>query len=102
VRLRASPSLAASKPQPIDLAPAAQAPLLSLHGRLDRIVPVRFGRKVFDAAASRDKRFCEVEGAGHNDLWTAGGEAPHDCLESFVREIEAARRDKAVSRGPGA
>lgn len=45
------------------------APLLVLHGEHDSLVPPAQGRAVFDAAASRDKRFVLVAGAGHQDVW---------------------------------
>jgi fermentation-respiration switch protein FrsA (DUF1100 family) len=43
------------------------SPLLVIHGSVDRIVPQKFGRELFEAAAS-PKRWVEIEGAGHNDL----------------------------------
>lgn len=45
------------------------APLLVLHGADDTLVPPAQGRAVFDAAASRDKRFNLVAHAGHEDVW---------------------------------
>lgn len=46
-----------------------RAPLLILHGSEDRLVPPAQGRALFDAATSADKRFMEVPGAGHEDVW---------------------------------
>ncbi|MBI4604752.1 MAG: alpha/beta hydrolase, partial [Planctomycetes bacterium] len=43
------------------------APKLFLHGDSDGIVPMRFGRRLFDAAAD-PKEWHEVPGAGHNDV----------------------------------
>ena len=43
------------------------APLLMIHGDADRVVPVRFGRRLFEAAPE-PKTAHFVPGAGHNDL----------------------------------
>ena len=42
-------------------------PLLQSHGSEDRLVPFDNGRRLFDAVGSRDKRFVEMPGLGHND-----------------------------------
>lgn len=45
------------------------APLYILHGALDPLVPPEQGRAVYDAAASAQKTFDLVAGAGHVDVW---------------------------------
>ncbi len=45
-----------------------KAPLLIIHGEKDFIVPIAFGRKVFEAAPE-PKRAVFVPEAGHNDLY---------------------------------
>ncbi len=47
------------------------APLLVMHGTADRTVPIRFGRRLFDAAAE-PKQAWWVEGGGHVDLHRYG------------------------------
>ena len=42
-------------------------PLLQLHGTADRVVPLSSGRTLYDACPSKDKRFLEIPGMGHND-----------------------------------
>ena len=42
-------------------------PLLIIHGDADTIIPIRFGEKLFDAAAE-PKHFVRLNGAGHNNL----------------------------------
>jgi fermentation-respiration switch protein FrsA (DUF1100 family) len=44
-----------------------RAPLLSLHGDRDTIVPLERGRALYDAYPG-EKEWFEVAGAGHNDL----------------------------------
>jgi pimeloyl-ACP methyl ester carboxylesterase len=46
-------------------------PLLILHGTEDELIPIAQGRALYQAATSREKRFLEVKGAGHTDLWRA-------------------------------
>ena len=48
-----------------------QAPLLVIHGERDRVVPVRFGRRLF-AAAPEPKHALFLPAAGHNDLYNHG------------------------------
>ena len=47
------------------------APLLLIHGEADRVIPVRFGRRLF-AAAPEPKTAHFIPGAGHNDLFRYG------------------------------
>jgi len=47
------------------------APLLVLHGDNDRVIPMRYGRKLFDAA-SEPKEFFHFPGGAHDDLYTQG------------------------------
>lgn len=50
-----------------------RAPLLSLHGGRDEVVPLSEGRSLFEAAPE-PKRMHVFEGLGHSDLVTAGME----------------------------
>lgn len=50
---------------------AVQAPLLVVHGERDTTIPVRFGRKLFDAA-NDPKLGVFIDGAGHLDLYDHG------------------------------
>ena len=47
------------------------APLLLIHGEADRVVPVRFGRELYEAAPE-PKTAHFIPGAGHNDLYRFG------------------------------
>jgi len=61
-----------------------KAPLLITHGDRDPVVPLRFGRRLFDAAVD-PKTFHVVRGAGHGDLHRRGVGAVQ--LE-FLRALE--------------
>jgi pimeloyl-ACP methyl ester carboxylesterase len=43
-------------------------PVFQSHGTNDWIVPIRFGRELFEAAPSAQKQFVELSGYGHNDF----------------------------------
>jgi fermentation-respiration switch protein FrsA (DUF1100 family) len=47
-------------------------PVVQSHGAADDIVPIQFGRRLFDAAPTRQKRFIEFPDLGHNDPPPAG------------------------------
>ncbi len=48
-----------------------KAPKLFIHGERDATIPIRFGRKLFDAA-QEPKSFISIDSAGHNDLYMNG------------------------------
>jgi fermentation-respiration switch protein FrsA (DUF1100 family) len=73
---------------------AVTCPILQVHGERDDIVPMEFGRRLFDLAADRSengvaKSFVTLPGANHNDvLWTA--EDPlREAVRSFFSAVDA-------------
>ncbi len=58
-------------------------PALFMHGTKDDNVPITQGRMNFDACAS-EKRWLQVEGAGHAVSYFAGGEKTETALDSFI------------------
>ena len=60
------------------------APLLVMHGTADRTVPIRFGRRLFDAAAE-PKQAWWVEDGGHVDLHRHG--AAPVVLDFLARHV---------------
>ena len=57
------------------------APILILHGNRDRVVPVRFGRALFDAAREPKEFWIAPEG-GHENLALFGA---FDAVRSFLQ-----------------
>lgn len=57
-----------------------RAPLLIIHGELDGIIPIRYGRKLF-AAANEPKSFAAYPLGHHTDLFAHGA---FEAVERFV------------------
>jgi len=57
-------------------------PKLFFHGDKDRIVPIKLGRRLFEAAPN-PKEFVVLPGAGHNDTYFVGGQDYFKKIESF-------------------
>lgn len=62
-----------------------ECPVMVIHSPDDEIVPFEQGRRLFDAAPP-DKRFLEIPGAGHNELWLVGGADYFAALRQFMRD----------------
>lgn len=58
----------------IDKIAAIKAPLLIMHGGKDSTIPLRFARRLFQAAV-QPKSFEVLDAAGHNDLYDHGAAA---------------------------
>jgi uncharacterized protein len=59
---------------------AVRAPILFLHGTRDRVVPLRYGRALFDAAP-QPKQFWLAREGGHEDLARFGA---LDAVRNFI------------------
>lgn len=44
-----------------------QGALMQSHGTADTLIPLNYGKRLFDAAPGQDKRFLSFDGIGHND-----------------------------------
>jgi hypothetical protein len=60
-----------------------RGPLLQAHGNADTIVPIQFGRRLFEAAAG-PKQFLELAGHDHNDLMPV---AFYDAMAAFLDKL---------------
>ena len=70
----------------VDEIDQVRAPILFFHGDKDRIVPIRLGRGLFEAAPD-PKEFVVIPGAGHNDTFYVAGKEYFDKLESFLGKL---------------
>jgi pimeloyl-ACP methyl ester carboxylesterase len=66
------------------VAPELPVPALVVHGARDDLIPVEQGRRVF-AALREPKRWCEVAGAGHNDL--LAGDEPWAAIAAALTDV---------------
>jgi hypothetical protein len=73
----------------------ARCPVLVLHGELDRIAPLAFGRTVFEAAGE-PKRFVVLARADHNSI-TPDLPAVRRALEEFLTVCRL-RQERAAGR----
>ena len=58
-------------------------PILSIHGRQDRVIPFAHGQALF-AKANEPKMSLWVDGADHNDLLDVAGEAYWKAIGEFA------------------
>jgi fermentation-respiration switch protein FrsA (DUF1100 family) len=70
----------------VDQIVEVRIPKLFFHGDKDRIVPIKLGRKLFEAA-SNPKEFVVLQGAGHNDTYFVGGKDYFKKIESFFASL---------------
>jgi len=61
-----------------------QGPLLQTHGDADHVVPIKYGKRLFDACPSKHKQFVISPGGGHNDPLDA---AYMQQLAAFLNEL---------------
>jgi len=69
----------------VGLMARVSAPLLLMHGEADRVVPVRFGRRVYQAA-NGEKEALFVPKAGHNNLFNFP-QAPARVIDFVRRQV---------------
>ncbi len=62
--------------------------VLQFHGDVDNIIPIQFGKKLYDACPSDHKQFVEVPGLGHND---PHAETFWEKASTFIEELNLAQ-----------
>jgi fermentation-respiration switch protein FrsA (DUF1100 family) len=67
----------------VDRIATYQGPLLQSHGTNDEVVPFEMGRRLFEAAATPNKRFFVVEGGNHN------GPQPDEYYEALGEFLDS-------------
>ncbi len=67
----------------IDRLPQLSLPKLVIHGDRDTIIPLQFGRQVFEAAKP-PKEWYVIPGANHNDTYLVGGGLYFRRLAEFI------------------
>ena len=69
-----------------------QGPLLQSHGTDDEVVPFAMGQRLFEAAATPNKRFFVVEGGDHN------GPQPQEYYEALGEFLDSLPEVSAVEK----
>lgn len=64
-------------------------PILLLHGTADTLVPASMADELAAAASSGSARVQKIPGAGHNDVFFAGGAAMWNSIADFIRSTAA-------------
>ncbi len=81
---------------PLESVKKIEQPLLIAHGTADERIPIAYGEQLFDSLASEVKVFYPVEGAGHKNLKSVGGDAYYDRVFEFI-EKEVLAPEKVLS-----
>lgn len=69
--------------QSIEKLSKVHVPLLIIHGTNDSIVPFEMGKKLYENAKT-PKKFFEVPGADHNDVYVVGGDPYRQKITRFI------------------
>ena len=67
----------------VEVARTLDIPVLCIHSRGDEVVPYRFGRRLYDAVASKEKSFLDIHGS-HNSGFRKSAEIYIPALDAFV------------------
>jgi fermentation-respiration switch protein FrsA (DUF1100 family) len=79
--------------QAIDHIAKVRCPILQMHGTDDRIMPIKFGRRLFEVAPKHSssgiaKQFVEFAGAGHNDVTVVARAPLRTAVRDFLSRLE--------------
>lgn len=71
-----------------------KAPILIIHGKNDRIIPLWHGEKLYKQA-NATTFFCRIESANHNDVEKVGGESYWQSITDFTHFISSSTSNTA-------
>jgi len=74
--------------KPVVSAAQINRPILFIHGDKDSRIPMWFGLRNYEACPAPGKRWYQVPGAGHNNLWKIAGDSMQQKVLSFLKEQE--------------
>lgn len=81
--------------KPCESATCIDKPIFMAHGDADERIPMTFGRTNYEHLATPYKQWYTVPGAGHNNMWAAGGQPYQQALLRFLE----AQRPKSSETG---
>ena len=74
--------------------PHVNCPVLIIHGQEDSVIPIRHGRKLYEAAPE-PKQHLWIEGAEHMDYAYVAGERYSDAIAQFVELVSSYQSTRA-------
>ena len=87
-------SWVAGKPfDSIGKAAKINVPALFIHGDQDTLIPLEFGRRLYEAYPSGNKEFKVIQGAGHNNVTIVAGPRYWEWMRSFMNDAHGADSD---------
>ncbi len=79
---------------PLKAATSINEPMFVVHGKLDTVIPIDHGRRIFDAIPHSNKRWLESEDAYHGDVLAKGGDDLYqEILEFYLSSSSQAFRN---------
>jgi pimeloyl-ACP methyl ester carboxylesterase len=77
----------------VDRIPQVTCPILQIHGVRDSIMPIKLGRRLFEAAPEMSssgiaKQFVELPTAGHNDVTTVAEAELRAAIQQFLSSLD--------------
>ncbi len=73
-----------NKVKPIQAVKSILQPVLIAHGSDDNNIPIEFGKQLFENLVSKDKKFINVKGGEHHNLFEKGGAPYKKELLDFI------------------
>lgn len=80
--------------QSIERMPHVTCPVLTYHGTADEIIPFEQGVRLFESAPPTarngiEKRFLQIPGAGHNDIYQIGQQEIAEAIRVLLAEVQS-------------
>ena len=72
--------------KPIESVKHIAQPIFIAHGDKDERIKVGYGQQLYENAASKDKTLEIIQGAGHHNLSSIGGEAYAQKINQFIKK----------------
>jgi alpha-beta hydrolase superfamily lysophospholipase len=86
------------KVQPVRWASSISAPLLMAHGTQDELIPETFGRRLFEAYGSPEKRWVSVEGGSHERVLVTDMPLYAAMAEWFLTHLPGSKLQAAAAK----
>ncbi len=72
------------KVKPIESCKAITQPIYMIHGDADKRIKLLYGKNNYEAIPHSEKKFLEVQGGTHLNIWTIGGEKYFEMILAFI------------------